>query len=185
MIDLKDDLKTDTAVIRYVQVGSEFCPIRVGSGLADLACRTCARRVPGARWCVLGMRWHALGTCWHVGRVQRVGGTTGAWQHVGPPMEVIPPWLARLGEQEPDSDVHFSIRCLEEWVLRPAGTTARDGMWSFLAGALTSAWWHVQAPIVIILLGFCRSGNQLSIGSPHSCQNSQYRFPQTAPIVQG
>ena len=36
-------------------------------------------------------------------------------------MEMIPPRLARSGEQEPDSEVHHSIRCSKEWVLRSVG----------------------------------------------------------------
>jgi hypothetical protein len=52
------------------------------------------------------------------------------------------------------------------------GTAAHGGAWSFLAGALIGAWWRVQAPMVMIFLGFDRSGDDLLNGSPHSNRNS-------------
>ena len=100
--------------------------------------------MPEACWPALVYAWHALARAGHMlARVARGRECRSFHWRVGPPMEVIPPWMARLGEQEPDGGVHFLIRCSKEWVLRLVGTTARGGAWNFLAGALTGVWRRV------------------------------------------
>uniref|UniRef100_A0A2N9EA87 Uncharacterized protein n=1 Tax=Fagus sylvatica TaxID=28930 RepID=A0A2N9EA87_FAGSY len=126
------------------------------------------------------MCWHALSTCWRVGGA--AGTATGPWRRVAAPVKQFFAQFFRSEDEEPYGGVHCSIRCSEEWVLRPLGrlrVVARGA-------SCRSFDRHVEARETFDddnFLGFDRSGDDLLNGSPHSYPNSLYRSPQTAPIV--
>uniref|UniRef100_A0A2N9IDN3 Uncharacterized protein n=1 Tax=Fagus sylvatica TaxID=28930 RepID=A0A2N9IDN3_FAGSY len=177
-------LLTAPVLVRPVRVRSGSVPAQIGSvRLVRLGPGSVPARIssdPACAWRALACAWHALA---HAGMCWAWGDRRSFHRRVAAPMRPFFTPFFRSGDEDPDGGIHCSIRCPEEWVLETVGTAARGGAWSFLAGALTGAWRRVRAPMVVIFLGFDRSGDDLLDGSPHSIPNSLYRFPQTAPIV--
>uniref|UniRef100_A0A2N9GIG3 non-specific serine/threonine protein kinase n=1 Tax=Fagus sylvatica TaxID=28930 RepID=A0A2N9GIG3_FAGSY len=119
--------------------------------------------------------------CWHV--LVRGRSCRNFHRRVAASVRLFFTPFFRSDDEDPDGGVNCSIRCRKGRVFETVGTAARGGAWSFFAGALTGAWRRVQSPMMVIFLGFDRSCDALSNGSPHSNRNSLYRFPQTASIV--
>uniref|UniRef100_A0A2N9IIC8 Uncharacterized protein n=1 Tax=Fagus sylvatica TaxID=28930 RepID=A0A2N9IIC8_FAGSY len=138
----------------WIRLGPGSVPARISSD-------------PACAWRALACAWHALA---HAGMCWAWGDRRSFHRRVAAPMRPFFTPFFRSGDEDPDGGIHCSIRCPEEWVLETVGTAARGGAWSFLAGALTGAWRRVRAPMVVIFLGFDRSGDDLLDGSPHSTQ---------------